>query len=118
MQTHTGKYCELKEGCLLVHAPKELDHHEAAQMREETDRMIAACHVRQLVFDFSRTEFMDSSGIGVIIGRCRTMGYCGGEVFAQNLSGRLQKIFTVSGLHKLVRTNRPEMENVQKGNEI
>lgn len=117
MQTNTEKYCERKEDCLMVHVPQELDHHEASQMREETDRIIDAYHVRQLVFDFSRTEFMDSSGIGVIIGRCRMMGYYGGEVFAQNLNDRLQKIFTVSGLHALVQIKQPEMEKTQKGNE-
>lgn len=117
MQTHTEKYCELKEGCLLVHVPQELDHHEANQLRQETDRLIDACHVRQLVFDFSGTEFMDSSGIGVIIGRCRAMSYHGGEVYARNVSGRLEKIFMVSGLHKLIQTEQPKRENTQKGNE-
>ena len=117
MQICTEKYCELKEGCLLVHVPRELDHHEANQLRQEAERMIDACRVRQLVFDFSRTEFMDSSGIGVIIGRCRTMSYHGGEVFARNLNDRLEKIFRVSGLHKLIQVEQPEGENTQKGNE-
>lgn len=71
------KYCELKEGCLTVYVPKELDHHQASMLKAEADLMIEACHVRRLVFDFSQTEFMDSSGIGVIIGRCRSMGYYG-----------------------------------------
>lgn len=105
------KYCELKEGCLTVHVPKELDHHEASQMKMEADLLIDACQVKVLVFDFKETEFMDSSGIGVIIGRCRTMGYYGGEVFATNLNGRIKKIFEVSGLHKLIRTDIPNKEN-------
>lgn len=105
------KYCELKEGCLMVYVPKELDHHEAGKLKMEADLMIDAYHVRRLVFDFSKTEFMDSSGIGVIIGRCRNMGYYGGTVYAQNLNGRLKKIFMVSGLHKLIQTDMPEREN-------
>lgn len=98
-----GKHCEWKDGYLLVHVPRELDHHYAGELRMEADRLIDECHVKELVFDFSETEFMDSAGIGVIIGRCKNMGYYGGVVSARNLNGRVKKIFTVSGLHKLIR---------------
>lgn len=94
---------ELKNGCLTISVPKELDHHQANLLRMETDLLIDAHHVRKLVFDFAGTEFMDSSGIGVIIGRCRNMGFQGGEVAAKNLNTRLQKIFMVSGLQKIVK---------------
>lgn len=99
---------ELKEGCLTICVPKELDHHCATQLRMETDLLINAYHVRKLVFDFSGTEFMDSSGIGVLIGRCKNMSYSGGEVSAENLSERIQKIFVVSGLHKIIRVSTQE----------
>ena len=82
--------------------PKELDHHQASQLRMEADLLIEAYHVKELVFDFAETEFMDSSGIGVIIGRCKNMHYFGGEVVEKNLNDRLQKIFIVSGLHKIM----------------
>ncbi len=95
---------EIRDGNLLVFMPRELDHHEAGKLRAQTDLLIENYHIRRLVFDFSQTEFMDSSGIGVIIGRCRNMGYFGGEVVAQNLNERVQKIFTISGLHKIIRT--------------
>ena len=96
---------ELKGGCLTILVPKELDHHQANHLRTETDLLIDAYHVRQLVFDFSETEFMDSSGIGVIIGRCRNMGYQGGNVFATHLNDRIKKIFIVSGLQKIIKIN-------------
>lgn len=95
---------EIRDGRLRVFMPRELDHHEAGKLRAQTDLLIENYQIRQLVFDFSQTEFMDSSGIGVIIGRCRNMGYFGGEVVAQNLNERVQKIFTISGLHKIIRT--------------
>ena len=60
---------ELNEGCLTISMPKELDHHSAEQLRMEADLLIDSYRVRSLVFDFSGTEFMDSSGIGVLIGR-------------------------------------------------
>lgn len=97
-----GKY-RVKDGCLTVAMPKELDHHSALGLKAETDMLIGAYHVRRLVFDFSETEFMDSSGIGVIIGRCKSMGFSGGEVTAVNMNERVKKIFMVSGLQKLIR---------------
>lgn len=101
-------YFELKERRLTVQMPKELDHHQAGQLRMEVDMLIDAYQVQNLTFDFAKTEFMDSSGIGVIIGRCKNIGYCGGEVSAKNLNGRLEKIFMVSGLHKLIKTETPQ----------
>ena len=55
-----------------------------------------------MIFDFSETMFMDSSGIGVIIGRCKNLGYSGGDVSACHLNERVDKIFTVSGLKKII----------------
>ena len=101
---------ELKEGGLTISMPKELDHHSAEQLRMEADLLIDSYRVRNLVFDFSGTEFMDSSGIGVLIGRCRNMSYCGGSVKAQYMNDRIQKIFRISGLHKLIETEAAAYE--------
>lgn len=108
------KYCKMQEGKLIIYVPKELDHHEAGSVKQEADFMIDAYHVKSVVFDFSGTEFMDSSGIGMIIGRCRNMGYYGGSVTARNLNERIRKIFRVSGLHTLIQT--VETEKSRKGN--
>lgn len=94
---------QLKDGCMKISMPRELDHHCAEQLRKEVDLLIGAYHIRSLVFDFSGTEFMDSSGIGVLIGRSKNMGYQGGEVSAIHLNERIQKIFVVSGLHKIIK---------------
>ena len=51
--------------CLMVYVPQELDHHFASQITDEVDRELKKGNVRQLVFDFSGTTFMDSSGIGM-----------------------------------------------------
>lgn len=104
------RYCEREGNCLRIKVPKELDHHEAGRLKLEADMMIDAYHVKTLIFDFGETEFMDSSGIGVLIGRSKKMGYYGGEVYAQHLNGRVQKIFRVSGLHALIQTDMPDKE--------
>ncbi|MCI9124989.1 MAG: anti-sigma factor antagonist [Eubacterium sp.] len=104
---------ELKEGCLTISMPKELDHHIAEQLRMEADLLIDSYRVRNLIFDFTGTEFMDSSGIGVLIGRCRNMNYCGGSVKAQHMNERIQKIFRISGLHKLIETEVADHEETK-----
>ena len=88
---------------LRVKIPSDLDHPVSDQIRKESDRIMESIYIRRMIFDFSETVFMDSSGIGVVIGRCKHMGYSGGEVSAEHLNERIQKIFVVSGLHKIIK---------------
>ena len=93
---------ELKDGFLRVRIPKELDHHSAIGLRAETDMLIRTYHVRHLIFDFSRTEFMDSSGIGIILGRYKKISCFGGRVYAVNVDNRIRRILLLSGLENIV----------------
>lgn len=94
---------EIQEGKLKVCMPRELDHHMATQLKEEADLLIDTYHVKKLIFDFSNTEFMDSSGIGMLIGRSRNLGFVGGQVIATNLNPRVEQIFRLSGLHQIIK---------------
>jgi len=93
---------KLEDLGLVVWVPKELDHHHAEILRTEVEMLLHIHHVKNLVFDFEQTDFMDSSGIGVLIGRCRNLGYCNGIVYARNLKGRAEKIFRAGGLEKII----------------
>ena len=92
----------MEKGCLVVYVPRELDHHQANRIRTETDLLIDTYHVRHLVFDFTETEFMDSSGIGIIIGRYKKITCFGGRVFAVNADARIKKTLMLCGLHKVI----------------
>lgn len=94
---------QVKGRTLVIRMPKELDHHTTGQIPQKADRMIGERNIQRIEFDFRDTGFMDSSGIGVIIGRCKSMGFSGGEVAAANMNERVKKIFMVSGLQKLIR---------------
>lgn len=59
-----------------------------------------------MIFDFEQTDFMDSSGIGVIMGRYRTICLIGGEVWAVHTNSRIRKILTMSGVTKSCRYMR------------
>lgn len=93
---------EITEGCLRIAVPHELDHHCARQLQQEADQLIEMYHVHKLIFDFKETEFMDSSGIGVLIGRSKNMQFSGGSVSAAHLNARVEKIFRMSGLKHLI----------------
>ena len=102
---------ELKDNSLRVMVPKELDHHSSIDLRSQTDMLLQTYHVKNLVFDFKDTEFMDSSGIGVLIGRSRNLSFSGGQVVATNLSPRVEQIFRISGLQRLITVVPSDQEN-------
>ena len=88
----------------LIAAPAgEIDHHSAAAVRKQIDDAYEESRCTDIVFDMNRVEFMDSSGIGMMIGRCKNMDFTGGEVRAEHMNGRIRKIFLLSGLHKMVK---------------
>ena len=88
---------------LLYKMPKELDHHCAKALIMSIDNLIEKRKVKTLVLDFSETCFMDSSGIGVIIGGSRKMKFMDGELMVCGISPRIERIFEASGLYKLVK---------------
>ena len=82
--------------CLRVALPEELDHPVSDKIRKETDKIINETYIRTLVFDFQNTNFMDSSGIGLLMGRYRVLGMKNGCIRAEKAPGtdgaRNQKI--------------------------
>ena len=93
---------ETETGTLFVYMPKEVDHHLADKVRLEMDRLFVVYPVRKMVFDFADTIFMDSSGIGLLLGRCKNLKYAGGQASAVHLNQQMERIFKISGLHKLI----------------
>jgi len=87
---------------MLYTMPKEIDHHVAQKLCKELDLLVDAYQIKELILDFKETEFMDSSGIGVVIGRRKTMGFRSGKVYVANLGKRIDDIFQASGLYKIV----------------
>lgn len=87
---------------MIAYMPRELDHHKAEELRTKWDVVIEGSNIRELIFDFSNTEFMDSSGIGVVIGRSRKIGYFGGQAYAAGLNDRVSKLFLAAGLNQLI----------------
>ncbi|MBR6523908.1 MAG: anti-sigma factor antagonist [Clostridia bacterium] len=87
---------------LTVKIEGELDHHNCKTVRENVDIEIKSGAVKTLVFDFSGLSFMDSSGIGIIMGRFHLMSLYGGRVTIENAPEYVKKIIFMSGLKDLV----------------
>lgn len=81
----------------------EIDHHCARGMREEIDDAVQRVQPEILTLDFKDVTFMDSSGIGLVMGRYALMKDMGGEVQVTNLSGHIHKVMRLAGLDRLVR---------------
>jgi stage II sporulation protein AA (anti-sigma F factor antagonist) len=94
---------QVQENCLTIYLPREVDHHNAEEMKREADAVIDRNHIKYVIFDFERTDFMDSSGIGVIMGRYKTICLIGGEVWAVHANARIKKILTLSGVTKIMK---------------
>lgn len=90
---------------LHVPMPREVDHHAARIMSREIDFLIDSWHVRRVVFDFDKTEFLDSSVIGILVGRKKTMELYHGEVLAIHLGERAQQIFYKAGLDRIIQAD-------------
>ena len=99
---------QVQENCLTIFVPKELDHHNAERIRKKSDRIIEKNHIKCVIFDFEDTNFMDSSGIGVIMGRYKLIYLLGGEVWAVNTNERMKKILTMSGVTRIIQIYEEE----------
>lgn len=98
----------VEENCLTIFLPGEVDHCNAETIRKEADDVIRRKHIRYVIFDFADTKFMDSSGIGVIMGRYKTLRLLGGEVWAIHTNERMKKILNMSGVAKIIRLYEEE----------
>lgn len=90
------------DNCLMIRLPEEIDHHQAGFISENADKHLMRKEVCHVVFDFENTRFMDSSGIGIIMGRYRKISCFGGRVYAIHADRQIQRILKVSGLNKIV----------------
>lgn len=99
---------------LYVRLCGEIDHHAVASIRYEVDNMINKKRPAHLVLDLSAIEFMDSSGLGFVLGRLRHMNEYGGTLYVLNPKPRSLQMLQMAGADKLVKVIYSE---IQKGSE-
>ena len=93
---------------LSVRVRGEIDHHTAADIRREIDGLLFERRPRKLILDLSAVSFMDSSGLGLIMGRLSVMRELCGEMTVWNPSRETRSILTLAGMERLVRIEYPQ----------
>lgn len=89
---------------LVISLDGDLDHHSTGKLRERIDRELKRTGAVNVAFDFGNVAFMDSSGIGFIMGRYKIVRTLGGKVILYGLSDNVRRILEMSGIDKLVVT--------------
>lgn len=88
---------------LIIKISEDLDHHVTQELRENIDEMIDKGIVKDIAFDFSTTGFMDSAGIGMIMGRYKKITPLGGYISIVGINPAIERIVRISGIYKIVR---------------
>ena len=86
----------------------EIDHHSAAELRRKIDEAIESAYPEVLILDFGGVTFMDSSGIGLVMGRYKLMQNISGKVIIENAPASIKKVMKMSGIEKLLGGKRKE----------
>ena len=86
---------------LTAHLEGVLDHHEAGPIREQIDNSIKQSKPSMVVLDFRDITFMDSSGIGLVMGRYKTTKEIGAQLHVCNTSPQIYKVMRLSGIERL-----------------
>lgn len=79
----------------------EIDHHNAKSLRQDIDFSLRENQPEELIMDFSEVGFMDSSGIGLVMGRYKLMQEIGGNLVVRNPPPHIKKVMRLSGIDRL-----------------
>lgn len=108
---------EVQGETLILYLPEELDHHAAGEIREHTDSLFTCKKIRDVIFDYQNTHFMDSSGIGLVMGRYREVRYLKGDIYIVGINDKISRILEISGLYRVARkkeTIEDAMEEIKE----
>lgn len=100
---------------LIIDINGEIDHHVAKTIREKIDMELILSNCKNIVFDFKNLKFMDSSGIGIIMGRYKNVNSANGSVSIINMSKTIKKILDLSGVFNYVQPYE-NLQNALKNN--
>ena len=95
------KYVQ-EDKLLLLQITEEIDHHFAEEIRRKADYEITRYMPRKVIFDFNKVTFMDSAGIGMLIGRYKVAKMLGGTIELINVKPSIKKVLEMSGVLKIV----------------
>ncbi|MBR1539997.1 MAG: anti-sigma factor antagonist [Clostridia bacterium] len=92
----------VEERILKILITEEIDHHTSSKIRTRMDYEILRFRPKKVIIDLKNVKFMDSAGVGLMIGRYKSVKSCGGNLEIENANSKLMKIFEMSGLPKII----------------
>ncbi len=92
-----------ENGAAIAKLNGEIDHHNAKELRTQIDKYIISAQPRELIMDFKNITFMDSSGIGLIMGRSKLMHECGGSLTVRSPQPYIKRVLRLSGIERIVK---------------
>ncbi len=98
---------------LVVRLSGELDHHTAEKLKQQMEDKILKGNVQNIVLSLEHLHFMDSSGLGVILGRYKQITGRGGEMVVCSINPLIYRLFELSGLFKIIKIRENEGEALQ-----
>ena len=101
-----------KDKQLTLKITEEIDEHTTEKLRRKIDNEITRFLPRKVIFDFSNVSFMDSAGIGMLLGRYKVIKMLGGQLELLNVNRQIEKIFEISGILKIITLIKDNDENV------
>ncbi|MCL1864104.1 MAG: anti-sigma F factor antagonist [Defluviitaleaceae bacterium] len=105
---------QIKGKVLVVALMGEIDHHAAERLRVQIDSAFEKSSCRHIIFNMGEVTFMDSSGIGMFIGRYKKAESMGGKLVLSNMSEAVMKLFNMSGLAKIITHENSLEEAIKK----
>ena len=102
-----------KDKLLILEITEEIDHHSCEKIKKRADYEIEVHIPKKVIFDFKNVNFMDSSGIGMIIGRYKLISMFGGKTSMINVKPQVKKVFEMSGILKLIPIEEEEIGGTQ-----
>ena len=101
-----------KDKQLTLKIAEEIDEHTTEKLRRKIDNEITRFLPRKVIFDFSNVAFMDSAGIGMLLGRYKVIKMLGGQLELMNVNKQVEKVFEISGILKIIPLIKNNEENV------
>lgn len=102
---------EMRDDVLEVKLTGEIDHHSALHVRSDIDGLIFECRPQRVILDLSEISFMDSSGLGLIMGRYSLIKDLGGTLSLRSPTVAVMKILTLAGMERMIKIEKINKEN-------
>ena len=92
----------MKSDTKVIRLSGDIDHHSSERLRQDIDRLIEAERPRCVILDLSAVSVMDSSGLGLVLGRYKRIKRYGGRMCVRGVGKSVDRVFTMSGIYRII----------------